>query len=211
MKLFRFVSVLLFLTCFLFSVNGQKKAKKSLSKTCKTNSVSFSCPKGFQIKSAKSNNVFVAFNAKSKVGIYAFNSAADVSLQNLIEETLKNALQVLYSTNFGDYEWKDSQDFTDDSTWSKNETDKLAIVGFNKNKQQTVHLQIVRLKLNQQDVLAGFVYELEVGDKAETYFRQWGGGGNGEASDALMNLISKITGEKQNELPGGPPRGIGQL
>lgn len=210
MKLFRFISVLLLLTGLVFSVNGQKKSSRSTNKTCKTNSVAFPCLKGFQVKSSKSNNVFVAFDAKNKVGIYAFNPTADLSDQNLIDETLKTALQILYGAEYGDYEWKDSQDFNDDSKWSKNETAKFAKVGFNKNKQQTIHLQMVRLKVGQKDVLAGFVYELTNGEEAQSYFRRWGGGGNGDASDALMDLITKITGEKKtDETPGGPPRAIG--
>ena len=208
MKLFHCITVLLFFTCFLFSVNGQKRANKSLSKTCKTNSISFACPKGFQIKSDKSNNAFVAFDIKNKLGIYAFNPTVSLSDQNLIDETLKTTLQALYSADYNDFEWKDSQDFTDDGTWSKYETAKFAKVGFNKNKRQTIHLQVVRLKINQKDVLAGFVYELKNGGEAESYFRNWMGGGNGDASEALQDLISKITGEKQTETPGGPPRGL---
>lgn len=208
MKLFHLLPIL-FLVCFVFSVNGQNKTSKpsDKGKVCKTNSVSFPCPKGFIVKiNDKSNNVFVAFDSKNKIGIYAFNPIVNLSEQSLIDETLKNALETLYSSNYKDYEWKESEDFSDDSNWSKFETAKFAKVGFNKNKQQTIHLQFVRLKFNQKDTLVGFVYVLENGKEAERFFKEWVGGGNGDASDALQGLVVKITGEKKtDETPGGPP------
>jgi hypothetical protein len=47
---------------------------------------------------------------------------------------------------------------------------------------------------------------LEKGGGAEKFFNDWYGGGNGTVTDALQELIVKITGEKKNtETPGGPP------
>ena len=156
------------------------------------------------------NNVFAAFDAKNKIGIYALNPTGGPSEQALIEETLKNALRVLYSSDYQDYQWKDSDDFSDAVKWSKYETARFARVGFDKKSQQTVHLQLVRLSFNQKDVLAGFVYELKRGAGAEQHFNGWIGGGNGDASDALLDLITKITGEKKPEgYPGAPPPGLG--
>lgn len=209
MKLFSFTLFLLFFACFIFSVNGQSKTKKSLNKgeTCKSNGITFPCPKGFQIKgSDKANNFFVAFDSKNKIGIYVFNPTNALGEQDLIDETLKSALQNLYQGDYKDYEWKNSDDYSGDYTWSKYEAAKFAKVGFNKSKQQTVHAQFVRLSFNQKDILAGFVYDLAKGKTAEREFEGWIGGGNGDASEALQNLVLKITGEAKNDdTPGGPP------
>ncbi len=208
MKLFRHLPIL-FLVCFVFSINGQTKAKRSVIKTkaCKSNNISFPCPKGFVVKNIdKSNSVFVALNSRKKVGIYAFNPTNNLSEQSLIDETLKIALQNLYQTDYKDYEWKDSGDYSGNYSWSKYETAKFARAGFNKSKQQTIHVQFVRLSFNQKDILAGFVYEMENGKNSEQAYKEWFGGGNGDASDALQDLIVKITGEtKTDETPGGPP------
>jgi hypothetical protein len=208
MKLFRFTLVLLFSVCLIISVNGQKRTNKPLKKgnACQSNSISFSCPKGFQIKSGQSNKIFAAYDSKTEVGLYALNPTGALSEQDLIDETLKNALQSLYLTDYKDYEWKDSPDYTGDYKWSQYETAKFARVGFNKSKQQTIHVQFVRLAFNQKEILAGFVYELATGKSAEEMFKTWSGGGNGDASDALQDLVIKITGEKKtDDTPGGPP------
>jgi alpha-L-fucosidase len=58
----------------------------------------------------------------------------------------------------------------------------------------------------KKDLIAGFIYEMENGVRAEELFNNWSGGGNGEASEALQELIIKITGENVNTVtPGGPP------
>jgi hypothetical protein len=119
---------------------------------------------------------------------------------------MKLALQNLYSTKLDDYRWKSSNDFNDDSKFSKYEVSKSALVGFNKNSGHVVHVQYARLFFKQKNVIAGFVYELKKGGTAEKAFNNWYGGGNGEASEGLQELITKITGEKKNtETPGGPP------
>ena len=205
MKLFRWVPIL-FLVCLVISVNGQNKSKKLASKTkaCKSNSISFPCPKEFLVKGT--DNTFVAFNLRIRVGIYAFNPIGNLNEQTLIDEALKSALKNLYQTTYEDYEWKDSDDFSNNDSWSKYEAAKFAKIGFNKNKKQTVHLQLVKLSYKEKDILVGFVYELATGNKAELEFKKWMGGGNGEASDALQDLINKITGgKKTDETPGGPP------
>ncbi len=205
MKLFRWLPVL-FLVCLVISANGQNKSKKLVSKpkVCKSNSISFPCPKGFLVKGTDST--FVAFNSRIEIGIYAFSPINNLNEQNLIDETLKSALKNLYQTTYEDYEWKDSDDFSNADNWSKYETAKFAKVGLNRNKKQTVHLQLVKLSYREKDVLIGFVYELATDNKAELEFKEWMGGGNGEASDALQDLVNKITGEKKtDETPGGPP------
>jgi hypothetical protein len=160
-----------------------------------------------QVKSdGKTNGVFVAYSPAKKFGVFAFAPDRSESEQDLIDESLKSALQKLYSNRLEAYQWKDSSDFSDDSTWSKYEVSKSAKVGFNKNQRQTIHLQYVRLSYTQKDIIAGFIYELAKDSDAERTFNDWFGGGNGEASEGLQELIIKITGEKKNtETPGGPP------
>lgn len=199
--------LIVFSFCFVSLVSGQSKSKKSLqqAKSCKTNNISFPCPKDFQIKT-EAKNTFVAFNSTDKIGLYAFSPSETLSEQDLISETLKNALQTIYLTDYKDYEWKDSDDFFNDSQYSEYESAKIAKAGFNKGKQQTIHLHLIRLSFKQKDLLVGFVYELSKGKTAQEMFNSWRGGGNGDASDNLQNLIAKITGEKKTEeTPGGPP------
>lgn len=214
MQLFRPTISLLILTCsFAVAVGAQgKKAKastiKAKEKTCQSNSLSFPCPRGLQVKSdGKTNDgIFVAYSAADKYGVFAFSPDKALNEENLTGRALKNALQNLYSTKLEDYLWKDSNDFTVDGTFSKYETGKFAKAGFNKNHGHVVHLQYVRLSYKQKDIIAGFVYELEKGGGAQKFFNDWYGGGNGTVTDALQELIVKITGEKKNtETPGGPP------
>lgn len=176
-------------------------------KTCHSNQLSFPCPKGLQVKSdGKINSVFVAYSSSGKFSVFAFAPDTTSAAQNSADESLMKALLNLYATKLEDYRWKDSDDFYDDSKFSEYEVRKSAKVGFNKNRRQTVHAQYVRLSYNRQDVIAGFIYELENGGRAEEVFNDWSGGGNGEASDGLQELIIKITGEKKStETPGGPP------
>jgi hypothetical protein len=210
MKSFRLIISLLLLSCVFATVNAQvKKAKVSTrtkGKTCQSNRLSFPCPKNLQVKSDGKTGVFVAYSPAKKFGVFAFAPDKTLSEQDLADQALKSALQNLYSTKLADYEWKDSEDFYDKNTFSKYEAGKSAKAGFNKNRQHAVHLQYVRLAYKQKDIIAGFIYEMESGSAAEKFFNDWTGGGNGEASEGLHELIVKITGEKKNtETPGGPP------
>lgn len=198
------------LACILVSANGQnKKAKisaKTTTKACQSNTLSFPCPKGLRVKSnPKSDGVFVAYDSKNKIGVFAFAPTAALSEQELIDETLKNALKILYATDFKDYQWKDSEDYSGDETWSKHQVAKFAKAAFNKKKPHSIHLQFAHLSYQGKQVLAGFVYEMEIQTNAESTFNEWFGGGNGDAANALQELIIKITGEKKTETPGGPP------
>lgn len=210
MKLFSLTIRSILLFCLCVSVNAQgKKAKLSPQtkvKTCHSNQISFPCPKGLQVKSDTKTGVFVAYSPASKVGVFAFAPDKTLSESELSDEAMQAALQNLYSAKLAEYQWKASDDFYDDSKFSKYEVGKSALAGFNKNRGHVVHLQFVRLSFKQKDLIAGFIYEMENGVRAEELFNNWSGGGNGEASEALQELIVKITGEKKiTETPGGPP------
>lgn len=191
--------------------NANAKSKPQTAKNaaqCKSNKIAFSCPENFQIKNnGKLDNVYAAYNSEQETGLFVFSSVSELSEQNIIEETLKSALQSLYSTDYKDYQWKDSDDYNEDDSWSKHEVSKFAKVGFNKKYNHTVHIQLVRLFIEKKDILAGFVYELEKGSDSERQFKKWLGGGNGNASDSLQELVINITGEKKDKYstPGGPP------
>jgi hypothetical protein len=212
MKSFRLTTSLLILACSFATASAQgKKAKVSVQvkeKACRTNQVSFPCPAGLQIKNDGKTGIFVAYSEADKFGVFAFAPDKTLSEADLSDETMKHALQNLYSTKLDDYRWKSSNDFYDGSAFSKYEVSKAAIVGFNKNQGHVIHLQYVRLSFNKKDIIAGLVYELASGSVAENTFNRWSGGGSGPASDGLQELIVKITGEKKNtETPGGPPPG----
>jgi len=200
--------------CFASAAAQGKKAKVSApgkGKACQSNRLTFPCPKSLQVKSDGKTNggVFVAYSPAEKFGVFAFAPDKALSESDLSDEAMKHALQNLYSTKLEDYQWKSSDDFNDGSTFSQYEVGKSAVVGFNKNRGHVVHLQFARLSYKQKDIIAGFVYELEKGNSAEKAFNDWYGGGNGEASDGLHELIIKITGEKKNtETPGGPPPAV---
>lgn len=214
MKPFRLTTSLLILACCFFATaaSAQRNQAKTppqqqaKAKTCQSNQLSFPCPKGLQVKSDAQSGVFVAYSPAEKFGVFAFAPDKALSDGNFIGGALKSAVQNLYSTKLDDYLWKDSQDFTGDSAFSRYEVSKTAKVGFNKNRGHVLHLQYVRLSYKGKDIIAGFVYEMEGGSRAEKTFNEWYGGGSGEAADALQELVIKITGEKKaTEAPGGPP------
>ncbi|HEX9961521.1 MAG TPA: hypothetical protein VGB00_11345, partial [Pyrinomonadaceae bacterium] len=140
MKLFFLTISLLMLDCFCAAVNAQgKKPKASVQtkgKTCQSNQFSFPCPKSLQLKSDGKTNegVFVAYSAANKFAVFAFAPDETLNEGNLTGVALKNALQNLYSTKLEDYLWKDSNDFTGDSAFSRYEVSKFAKAGFNKNR-----------------------------------------------------------------------------
>jgi hypothetical protein len=180
---------------------GQNKA------LCKIGSVDFSCPSSLQIdKNKLSKNLFVGFDAKNKVYVYAFSAERTANSDELIEKYLSKVFSNTYSAKYKDYKIKNSNDFWGNSTFSQYEVGKFAKVGFNEEKNHILHFQYVRLLLNEQQIVAGFLYERAAGENAETEFNNWRGGGNGAASADLQEMISNIMGEKRNTLvPGGPP------
>jgi hypothetical protein len=189
--------LLLFLT---FHTSAQNKI------ACKVRQIEFSCPNNLQIEKDNSKNLFVGFDSKHKICVFAFSPEKEIQSENLINKTLEKAFSSIYSTDYKKYKIKDSKDFWGDSSWSQYEVNKFAKVGFNKEQNHTLHFQYVQLSFNKKQVIVGFIYERFTGETAEEKFDKWSGGGNGGASFNLQQLIINITGEKRPMLtPGGPP------
>ncbi len=201
MKFFK--SQVLFLTLLFlsFQINAQDKS------TCQIGSLNFTCPKNLQVKSVEdTKDLFIAIDSKNKIYVYAFSPDKQMSKKTLINESLEKVFKNIYSTDYKEYKIKDSDDFWGDSTWSKYEVSKFAKAGLNEKKQHALHFQYVQILFNKKQIVVGFVYEMATGSNARTEFNDWEGGGNGNATSNLQELIKSITGEKRKMLtPGGPP------
>lgn len=200
----------LLLFTLLFFLSFQLNAQEKLN--CRLGNFSFVCPENLEKDSTKNSDDFlVALNSKNQIYVFAFTPNQKLETDDLINQALKKAFDKTYSTNYSDYQIKNSEDFWGNATWSKYEVSKFAKVGFNKNRKHTIHFQFVQLSLNDKQIVAGFVYELAVGELSKSRYNNWLGGGNGDASSNLQELIKSITGEVQKtETPGGPPPAAGK-
>jgi hypothetical protein len=201
MKFFKLQVLLLTLLFLSFQVNAQDKS------TCKVGIFDFACPENFMnLTESEPGNLFVGFNSKKDIYIYAFSPDKELNKEDLIKKTLEGAFSKVFYNSYGDYKVKDSDDFWGTSTWSKYEKEKYAKAGFNSQNNHVVHFQYVLLSFKEKQIVVGFLYEREKGENAKQEFDEWVGGGNGGASSSLGNLIVSITGEKRDGvIPGGPP------
>lgn len=201
MKFFKLQVLLLTLIFLSFQVNAQDKS------TCKVGAFDFICPENLMdLTKSEPGNLFVGFNSKKDIYVFAFSPDKELNKNDLIKKTLEGAFSKVFYNNYSDYKIKDSEDFWGNSTWSKYEKEKFAKVGFNGQNDHVVHFQYVLLSFKGKQIITGFLYELERGKDARQKFDDWVGGGNGDAGSSLNELITSITGEKgKGAIPGGPP------
>lgn len=200
-----FTLVLAILVCQLF-VTAQTKAKVTAGTGCTVAIFTFKCPKGFAIKNSKAGSEpFMAFQPAKKIAVFAFSPEKKMKESEIIQFSLSKSFERFFGVNYDDLKVKDSKDFSEDDKWSRFESSKFAKVGFDEKRKLAFHFQYALLKFKNKEILAGFIYDPEPLDAAE-WFNDWLGGGFGDASDALQNLIVAITKEKRPEFsPGGPP------
>ena len=112
-----------------------------------------------------------------------------------------------FSRSHSTFEVKKSNDFWGSHKFSEYEVDRIAEVAFNAELKKALHYHVVSLDLGERKIIVGFVIEAASGDKSETWFKKWTGGGQMTATYGLQKLINSITGEskKDHDAPGGPP------
>lgn len=200
------ISALLFLGCF-GTASAQSNPTTFAARLCIAGSFSFPCPAGYDIKNALGGvNPYLAIESQSRIAVFAFVPRKELSEDELIKEALTRSFQILFGTNYGELKTKDSKDFWGDDKWSEFEVSKFAKAAIDEKNNLAFHYQYAHLKIKDKHVIAGFVYDPATAQTPETWYKTWTGGGFGDASDALQELILSITKEKRSEFsPGGPP------
>jgi hypothetical protein len=176
---------------------------------CRVGAFLFPCPKGYEIKSAvgSEQQPYIAYEPKHKFTVFAFTPKVLLPDEEVIKEALSRSFRFVFDVNYSDLECKKSDDFWDDNErWSRFEVSKFAKAAFIGDKNLGLHYQYILLKIRGKQVVAGYVYNAAPPHPAESWYQTWAGGGFGDASEGLQNLILAITKEKPPVVtPGGPP------
>ena len=177
---------------------------------CSVGDVSFACPKGYEIRNARgTSEPFLAFNPKHKFAVFGLASNGTGAGEELVKQALERSFKSLFNINYGELSTKKSDDFWSDEKWSKFEVSKFAKASLAKDANLGLHYQFILLKFKGNQIILGYVYDAAPPRPAETWYQTWSGGGFGDASSGLQDLILAITREKRpTSTPGGPPPGL---
>jgi hypothetical protein len=189
-----------------FNVGAQSKRTKTQATAtkrilCKTNDVSFQCPKGYKVvlDGNDSSGIFLAKNTEFKYSVFAIARKNEFELDDLMTRTVETLLKTLYPKESPTYRWK-TVEFANDKPSSKFEVTKKALLGFNGN--QLVTIEYRHILMNGKNLITGTVVRgWNVGEQAEAEFEQGLNTANSGCFDAVR-IIHKLTGEKISEEDG---------
>ena len=191
------------LLCFVFGIKAQdKKAEmQSSAKTevCKSNEVSFQCPKGLKILSkGETNGAWVLQNKDHKHVVFVVSPPVKFVEEELINGAKKAVTSKLFPRQSQDYKWKEAESIWWENSESKFQTAKKAEVGF--NNKHSVLFKYHHILFNGKNIFVGYAFELGRGAEAKRQFEEGLGGGSSEACQNMAEVVFSITGEK---LPAG--------
>lgn len=193
------------LLCFVFGTNAQDKkaGMQSPVKTevCKSNAVSFHCPKGLNILSkGETNGVWVLQNKNKNqdYGVFVVAPQANFDQAELLNGVKKAITSKLFPKESQNYRWNEAEALWWDNSESKFQKAKNAEVGYN-NKHSVLFLYH-HILFDEKNVFVGYAFELGRGSTAKKQYEEGLGGGYDRACQDLVEIVFSITGEK---LPDG--------
>ncbi len=190
--------------CSPFLVNAQTKRAKTKSQVarksaiCKSNRISFPCPKEYKIvlNGNDSTGIFLAKNLEFGYSVFVIAPKDNFDEQNLMTETTKTLLKTLYPKESQNYRWKNVE-FANKKASSKFESSKKSLIGFNGNQIVTIDYRYISFQ--SKNVIVGTVVDgFEKGKAAEEDFNDGLYTTNGGCLDGVK-IIHSITGEKESE------------
>ena len=193
------------LLCFTFSENAQTKSTKNKTKTqvvkkiveCKSNELSFPCPKGLKVVlNGETDGTFLAREPKYGYSIFVIAPIDNVDEKGLISDVIGKSLKTLFSKESQEYRWKDTK-YLNDKSASKFEVGKKLAQGF--NGKQRVLVDYRHISFNNKNIFVGYLYEMDRGKEAEELFNNNLGGGQASGCQDVVEIIYSITGEKKSD------------
>lgn len=176
------------------SANSKSQARKKTIE-CKSNDVSFRCPKGLAaLAKGDVKGLWLFQNKKYGYGLFVFAPGSDSDEQEFIADTKKTLVSKLFPKESQNYEWKTIDAISMDNSESKYQKDKKAEIGF--NEKQSVLFKYQHILFKGKNIFAGYVFEAGRGAEAKDYFEQGLGGDSAPACQDLVEIVFSITGEE---------------
>lgn len=196
----------IFVLCFTFSGNAQKKSATNKTKNkvslkgiqCKSNKISFPCPKEYKIllNGNESTSIFLAKNLEFGYSVFVIAPKDKYGNQRLMTDAIKTLLNVLYPKESQNYRWKEVG-FANKKVSSKFETERKSSIGFNDNQIVTVDYRYISFE-NKNVIIGTIVEGFFKGNAAENEYIEGRYTTNSGCFDAIK-IIHSITSEKDSD------------
>lgn len=155
----------------------------------------FSCPNSFELQPEHTNDQ-LAFMRHEKYELGLFVAVLEKNINSrYVKQLAIQTTSYLYPKGKSNYAWKRLKGY---EKVSKFEIDGGMVQGF--NGQQRVCVQYRRIKVQQKEVVVGYVFELGSGELAKQLFERNLGGDSMEGGYAQAHVIASMTREKYDDL-----------